>query len=81
MGCFGGQTPKRHIIWSNHYDFVNDIIMAGGFLSETARQSLASTALVARKIHPVTGKKCFTGVRKSLKKSQSFACSNISKDL
>ena len=74
MGCYGASSPKRHVIWSNDYDFVERIISAGGYLSATQRAQMASHALANHTVDPVTGKKRFTGVKKKLKDSQTLTC-------
>ena len=74
MGCFQGDTAKRHVIWSNDFSFVSDIVAAGGFLSEAAKQALCGRALATHSRDPVTGNKKFSGVKKNLKQSQPLAC-------
>ena len=72
MGCFQGQTMKRHVIWSNDFQFIRSIVDAGGFLSTAAKQALSGRALAVHKTDPITGQKKFTGVKKRLKDSQSL---------
>ena len=72
MGCYGGESAKRHVIWSNDKEFIDSIVTSGGFLSHTAKQALAGRALAIHTRDPVTGKKTFTGVRKNLKQSQNL---------
>ena len=81
MGCFQGQTMKRHVIWSNDCKFIRSIVAAGGFLSASAKQALAGRALVIHKTDPVTGQKRFTGVKKRLKDSQSLVCLTMGLDM
>ena len=73
MGCFGGESVKRHVVWSNDYEFIDGLIAAGGFLSAAARQALSGRALASHARDPKTGKKTFTGIRKRLKDSQSLS--------
>ena len=74
MGCFEGETAKRHCIWSNDYAFVKSIVASGGYLSVPAKAALSRRALATSTVDPITGKKSFTGVKKKLKASQSLAC-------
>ena len=72
MARFDGNTPKRHVIWSNDEQFIAKIVEQGGYLSALDKRSLSGMALATNKIDPKTGRKVFTGVRKRLKASQNL---------
>ena len=74
MGAFESSTAKRHVIWSNDERFISRIVEAGGYLSLEQKKALAGQALCTNKVDPRTGRKTFTGIKKRVKASQTFAC-------
>lgn len=68
MGKLGGNTPKRHKLWSNS-DFISKISDKAGYMSKEERQQLTGASLVDKYLDK-NGKKRMVG-NKNLKNSQS----------
>lgn len=69
MGCFGGPTPKRHLILSNDARLIKSLEGRGGYLPKAKREQLQGGPLVTRHMDR-RGILRTTGIKKKLKQSQ-----------
>ena len=69
MGKFGGATAKRHRLWSNDYNLLQEIHHEAGSMTRAEMASLPGGPLVKRYVDKSGLVRC-TGLKEKLKQSQ-----------
>ena len=77
MGAIGGNTAKRHRLWSNCITILNEVTRQAGYLSRDKMLQLPGEALV-RKYVDANGIRRHAGIPGKLKQSQYFDSSHWS---
>ena len=68
MGCFGGDSPKRHRIWSNDCGLVEAICERAGYMSRADQEKCP--VKTTRKYIDRNGVKRCVGIKDALRQSQ-----------
>lgn len=70
MGIFGANTPKRHVLYSNDEELLNQILAKAGYMSREAQQQCPGATTI--KYVDKRGVKRCTGIKQALRDSQHY---------
>ena len=68
MGIFAANTPKRHVLYSNDEELLNQILAKAGYMSREAQQQCPGATTI--KYVDKRGVKRCTGIKQALRDSQ-----------